>query len=208
MGIPSNDDVSQTGLAQQLLGVNPDAGIGGLGRLLLQGADLPAVGTIAPQPSTAAVQDGDNKAYVTVNRYDGEQHNPFGHIALSVNGGPSFGLGPDQGMGLLSAVLPVPGIVEPVEAGREPIDQQRIPVTADQAEQVRQYLLKHAGPTAYNLEARNCATFAGDALRSAGIKTPPQHEALTPSALMAGLHQIGTPQPPTLVNTWPTLPKY
>ncbi len=195
------DDADQLGLAHALLGQTPRADFRGIGDALLSAA--PSSGSV---PLEAKVQHG----YITVNKYAGEGGNKFGHVGVSINGGPVFGLDPaNTPLGILSALVPVPGVVDPVAPGRSITDQVQVPATAEQMEKARQYLLKNAGPTPYDLEGRNCATFAGGLLGSAGLKGPGYPGDVSPDRLLDALHRLYDKTPPFHPpGVRPTLPGY
>jgi hypothetical protein len=127
---------NQGGLAADLLGKlgGLTAGTPGLGAALMQ----PVTGApIAPvtAATTPAVSGG---GYATVSYYGGKDWNPAGHIGVSINGGPSYGLDPAPGMDLLALTSTVPGMVEPVDGSRKPLDQERIPASPTQLQQLQQ----------------------------------------------------------------------
>lgn len=196
-----DDSESQPGMAQ---------GMFGPWRKSLTGPGLGSTLQKTPgQNASPAPADG----YITVTQYQGENHNGAGHVGVSINGGPSYGLGPWQDwMGPLSAIMPVPGVIDPVKPDRTIVDQVKIPATAEQLERARQHMLKNAGPTVYDLEGRNCATFADGTLKAGGLRAPTYPGDVLPSDLLKALHKLYDkpvgPAQPHLIDTRPTPPKY
>ena len=190
MGMPLDDEEQEPGLANGLFELSGLLSRHGLG------------GTLRQQvPLSKPTPDG----YATVSQYPGEGLNAFGHVGISVNGGPTYGFEPTPGIGMLPLVgheppewlkaltqtgNPVPGEVDMVPRGTKAKDQIRISITPNQAGMLRQYLLNNAGPSIYNILARNCSTFVGDALRNAGLQTPSYPLSAAPDSLLRGLHQL------------------
>jgi len=193
MSTPLDDEEQEPGLANGLFARGGLLNRHGLGAALNPPA-LPA----KPTPS----------GYVTISHYARKGLNLAGHVGISVNGGPSYGLDPAWDI-LGPSLLPNPGIVEPIEPGRKVLDQIKVPATAEQAETIRKYLLDNTDPRIYNMEGKNCATFVSDALRSAGLQAPPYPFDILPSSLLHGLHQMYDGQAPAEpVDTRPTFSKY
>ncbi len=134
-----DDDLLQEGLGKTLWGVVAQ-------RQTPRGmaADL---GNPAGQPG-----------YIDLYYYGGVKDNPFGHLGGSVNGGLVYGAEPIPGEEMTSLFKTVPGYLQPVDRNRPPLDHLRIPASADQAQQVKQYMLDPANSRAYNAETRNCVT--------------------------------------------------
>lgn len=146
--------------------------------------------------------------YIDLYYYKGVKGNPAGHLGASVNGGLVYGAEPIPGDERVSLFKTVRGYLQPVDRNRPPLDHLRIPASADQARQVKQYMLDPANSRTYNAEAKNCVTLPDAALRAAGLPAPADASWTRPSRFMKELREMYYPTTHQLVNTWPTLPKY
>jgi len=208
------------GLGQDLLGKYraPPAIGAGLGAALTQGlhaAQLPQVNTTGIRPTNSTTHPGGD--YATVTDYTSGGSAPSldsGHLGLSVNGGPAYGLEPSPGLGILpmtghepphplqlltQLLNVVPGEMDLIPADRPIGDQVTLPLTHDQAQLMRQYQLGHAGPTLYSLPFHDCVTSVSDALESANVNTPSTLTNLTPAQFVRALHAMydkPVPAPP------------
>ncbi|HET7174472.1 MAG TPA: hypothetical protein VFK21_00540 [Gammaproteobacteria bacterium] len=210
------------GLGQELLGKPPVFFPPGLATSLLQtplpsvtSPSIPSMPAVAPDQKPPDSASGD---HLTAAYFDGEDGNPFGHIGISVNSGPFYGFDPAPGFGALPLVghepgtlankfnainmigSAVPGEVDMVSADRKPVDQVNIPVTSEQANQARQFMLNQSGPGIYNLPFKDCVTFGARALNAAGLQTPHSLSALFPADFVKGLHNIYDPTQQSSVN--------
>lgn len=218
----TDDQVYFGGLAQDLLGIPPVFFPPGLATSLLQTplspATSPSVPPMSAVPPNQKPSNSTSGNYVTAAYFNGEDGNPFGHIGISVNSGPFYGFDPTPGFGALPMVghepgtlsnklnvinmigSAVPGEVDMVSTGRRPVDQVNIPVTSEQANQARQFMLNQSGPGVYNLPFKDCVTFGSGALNAAGLQTPHSLAALLPANFVKGLHTIYDPAQPPPVN--------
>lgn len=189
---------------------------GGLGQTLLgkpgafplSNTGLGATLAQAVSASPAALQDKPAAApggYISAAYFKGEDGNPAGHVGVSINGEPYFGRDPAPGIGLIpmigheppgflqvlsQLIAPALSEVDMIPASRVPADQVRIPASAAQMEQVRQYMLNKAGPGIYDLPVNNCVTFGTGALNAAGLKVPHTPMAVFPAGFVSGLHRL------------------
>ncbi|MGH7240118.1 MAG: RHS repeat-associated core domain-containing protein [Candidatus Saccharimonadales bacterium] len=126
---------------------------------------------------------------VTVTEYRGQSGNPFNHVGISVNTGPSVGLDPTPGTTIAVLYgLPVPGTEDQVDANRDVVDQITIHTTSTQDQEILQYLAQQKDDAGYYaLVGRNCATFAENALHKAGLEAPWD---VFPSTLLSDLHNL------------------
>ena len=116
---------------------------------------------------------------ITVNLYGGQDSGDPGHIGISINGGQSQGyygnVGENTGSSgpTISLLMgnSVPGALLPEQ--RTPSKSITINTTPAQDQAVQSYLNSvQSSPGQYNLYTNNCATTAGNALRSGGISVP------------------------------------
>ncbi len=127
---------------------------------------------------------------VTISAYAGLDFNPFGHVGVSVNDSTSEGFDPNLVIPGSTAIMymgmSVFGVEDPVAANRQATDSITIHTTHGQDQAILSYLLKHQAGL-YNLYSNNCATFAENALRSAGLEAPFD---MTPGSLLNDLHAM------------------
>lgn len=181
MSTPFDDDALQEGLAHGLgVARHAPGSYVGLAKDLLTGSD------------TA------NHGSITLSHYPGSDGNKPGHIGISLNGGRVYGKVPIPGDDIQSLFMTVPGIVEPVDPARKPVDQLTLPADPGQIDYLQKYLQNRSQPTTYQAETDNCANYLYDALRGAGYRVPPLNAIETPAALMQGMRTIqGIPVPPS-----------
>lgn len=191
----------------------------GLGAALVQGSPAMPTAPSVQNPSAAAhPQGGGNsppQGYISIAYYKGLGGNPVGHMGVSVGGGPYYGREPSPGLGLLPMIgheppealqtltqlgIPVPGEVDMIPASRVPADVVKIPASADQLEQARQYMLKQTGPNFYNLPVHmtdvptnDCVTYAAGALNSTGLRVPQGPLTALPQKFIEALHKLYDP---------------
>ncbi len=126
----------------------------------------------------------------TVTFFQGQGGNPFGHVGISVNGGPTVGFHPSPNSSAVNTLLggPVAGMWK--QDSGTVIASVTIPLSSSQDQVLSDYLANAAlTPGSYQLGSKNCATSVGGALRSVGLN-PPGFPA-TPGALLnylQGLH--------------------
>lgn len=121
--------------------------------------------------------------------YPGEHHVPFGHTAVSIDGGRAYGLESIPGRDLESALGPVRGYVQAVPTQRAPDGHVRVPVPAAGADAARRYILSNPGQHSYALTGPNCVSFVQGALDEAGVKSPVEAFLMTPTELLKALSQ-------------------
>jgi RHS repeat-associated protein len=125
---------------------------------------------------------------VAIYYYAGANVNPFGHVGVSVNGSPPVGFDPVELGYAVTPLLPVGGTVDPVSSSRSIKDQIVIHTSPDQDQAILRFIKNRTEhPGLYFLYGRNCATFAEDALRSAGFTAPSD---ISPYFLLKDLHQM------------------
>jgi len=178
MSTPSDDDFDndalQEGLGHTLTGI------------LANHLDPPGLGSSL----SGSDQAQPPQSYLDIFTYPGKDDFWLGHTAVSVNGGRAYGLEPIPVKEIPSAFGSVPGYVQPIPKQRTPDGHVRIPVTADRAEAVRQYILSNPGGHSYALTGPNCVSFVQGALDEAGVRNPIDALGMTPAVLLKGLRQI------------------
>jgi len=134
---------------------------------------------------------------VTITALAGIGGNPFGHVGISVTAGPppaGFTPASDSVSTDFEAFIGagVPGILEPVGSGRTVTDQITIHTTLQQDQRVLLYLREHPNGTYkfWGNGGYNCAIYAEDALRSAGLEAPSD---ISPTGLLDDLHVLYDP---------------
>jgi RHS repeat-associated protein len=111
---------------------------------------------------------------VTVTLYKGQGGNLAGHMGISVDGGPSYGLtaypSTWEKIGIIRG-KDTQGIVEMV--WNNEVEQAiMIRTSPDQDEAMRQVLYESDPVQRYNLYYRNCAQFVQEVLEAGGVKVP------------------------------------
>ena len=130
--------------------------------------------------------------YLTVSLYPGASG--FGHVGVGVNSPNTTGFypSPNAPKALVAIGQPVPGVMQPDTL--TPIVTVTIPTTPQQDQAVQNFINQRINnPGNYDLNDRNCATTAHDALNAGGINTP---KTILPRTLINNLQQQFTPGRP------------
>lgn len=184
----------------------------GFGAALSGAPPISAIPSLTSKLPLAANAKPPREDYATVGYYPGPESNSIlshlfnpGHLGLSINGGPAYGLEPTPGIGVLPMIGHepphqlqtfsqlfdvVPGEVDMIPANRAVGDQVKFLVTHDQSQAMQQYLRSLAGPTLYNLPFKDCVTTVAGAMKSAHLNTPSTLTGFTPAQFVQALHAM------------------
>jgi RHS repeat-associated protein len=153
------------------------------------------------QGATTQAKGGQPEDAVTVVVEQVKSDNPFGHVAIGINGETPVGLVPDSNSDAGKAATKeainaakgtpapstVPGHVENLAADRKAKATATIHVTKEQATAMRAAISEmRTHPQQYDPGYRNCTTFVEEVLRAGGINAPPD---TTPGGLVTDLKQ-------------------
>jgi RHS repeat-associated protein len=156
----------------------------------------------------------------TVGWFMNSSANPFGHVAISVNGGPYMGLGPSSDFvfalkvaarynffcddsewcfqSLQNAIMNVktPGAITEEDPTKEALQSVSIPITGMQANAIQNSIIESSmAPPTYSIgqaaPACDCGTWIQQILSSTGVNSGPP--APVPAVLIEQLNQIYYP---------------